>query len=146
MARFIKQTFASAGVTNILKNLKLSQAQIALRIPLALKATGLTLQAASQKAVPVDLGNLKASAFTRAASSGINTTVTVGYTARYALFVHELTEMKGKGKPRRAPSKGKYWDPQGRARAKFLQGVAQEMEPKLRGLFIKLMKRVPKGK
>lgn len=146
MARFVRQTFKSAGVTGILKNLKLNEAQIAIRIPLALKAVGLTLQASSQKAVPVDLGNLKASAFTRASSSGINTTVTVGYTARYALFVHELTEMKGKGLDRRAPSKGKYWDPQGRGRAKFLQGVANETEPALRALFIKLMRRIPKGK
>lgn len=48
------------------------------------------VQAESQKIVPVDYGPLKASAFTRI--SGKNTAkpkVTVGYTAAYAVYVHE---------------------------------------------------------
>lgn len=49
------------------------------------------------------------------------TDVIVGYTASYALHVHELVDMKLAGKPRRPPSKGRYWDPQGRAQAKFLE-------------------------
>ncbi len=52
--------------------------------------------------------------------------VIVGYTAAYALFVHESIEMKLKGQKRPKPSKGKYWDPQNRAQAKFLEQPARE--------------------
>jgi hypothetical protein len=126
------------GVKNILRNLKKSELAILLKVPIGLKAAGLMLQAASQKAVPVDTGNLKASAFTRASGSGIQTTVTVGYTAGYGLFVHELVQMKLKGKPR--PTKGRFWDPQGRGQAKFLEGPARILEPKMRALFMKIMR------
>ena len=47
--------------------------------------------------------------------------VRVGYTANYALWVHEMKGMKLKGQPRPKPKKGKYWDPQGRAQPKFLE-------------------------
>jgi hypothetical protein len=50
--------------------------------------------------------------------------VIVGYTAAYALFVHEKVEMKLAGLPR-VGGKGLYWDPQGRAQAKFLETPAR---------------------
>lgn len=56
--------------------------------------------------------------------------VVVGYTASYAMFVHENKEMKLKGKSRTG-GKGKYWDPQGRAQAKFLEEPARTMMPEL---------------
>jgi hypothetical protein len=56
--------------------------------------------------------------------------VVVGFTANYALYVHENIEMKLKGKPR-SSGKGKYWDPQERAQAKFLEGPARELEGEL---------------
>jgi len=49
--------------------------------------------------------------------------VIVGYTAKYALYVHENVEMKWKGKPRKKPAKGKYWEP---GQAKFLEQPARE--------------------
>ena len=55
-----------------------------------LKKCGLLLQRESMKIVPVDKGNLKASVFTR--SENDNTpfvVVYVGYTAAYAIYVHE---------------------------------------------------------
>ncbi len=52
--------------------------------------------------------------------------VLVGYTAAYALFVHESIEMKLKGQKRPKPHKGRFWDPQGRAQAKFLEAPARE--------------------
>lgn len=52
-------------------------------------------------------------------------TVLVGYTASYALAVHEKVEMKLAGQPRQKPRKGYYWDPQGRAQAKFLETPAR---------------------
>lgn len=51
----------------------------------------------------------------------------VGFTAAYALWVHENMEMKLKGLPRRKPAKGYYWDPQGIAGPKFLEGPAREL-------------------
>jgi hypothetical protein len=119
------------GLKAILKNLKKEEILLGARFAMGLKAAGLLLQSASQKLAPVDTGNLKASAFTRAKGVGIATTVQIGYTAGYALFVHELVQMKLKGKPRGKKkrkvrgkvivSKGLYWDPQGRAQAKFLE-------------------------
>ncbi len=56
--------------------------------------------------------------------------VVVGYTAAYALYVHENMEINPPGMilagvPRpttaRGTSQGSYWDPQGRAQPKFLE-------------------------
>ena len=53
--------------------------------------------------------------------------VIVGYTANYALHVHEMIDKEtgdprvGEGVPRRKPHKGMYWDPQGKAQSKFLE-------------------------
>jgi hypothetical protein len=54
--------------------------------------------------------------------------VIVGYTAAYAVHVHENIEMKWKGLPRQKPHKGNYWDPQGRGQAKFLEQPARELK------------------
>lgn len=61
--------------------------------------------------------------------------VIVGYTAAYALYVHEAPG-KLRGKPRGASKKGKgyrghFWDPQGRGQPKFLEQPAREKEPEL---------------
>ena len=56
---------------------------------LALRIVGLWLQRASQLLVPVEFGDLKASAFTRHEGTGWNTVVRVGYTKEYAIYVHE---------------------------------------------------------
>lgn len=50
---------------------------------------GQFLQGLSMDIVPVQTGNLKASAFTRASGKGIHTDVIVGYTAAYSVYVHE---------------------------------------------------------
>lgn len=68
------------------------------------------------------------------------TTVIVGYTAAYAIYVHERVEMKLKGQPRRKPSKGKYWDPQGRAQAKFLEEPARTLQPELARIVVEVYK------
>jgi hypothetical protein len=83
------------------------------------------------------------------------TVVIVGFTAAYALYVHERVEMKWKGLPRgqgfrrnkdgsvAVPNKilaggestthkqGFYWDPQGRGQAKFLEEPARTMSKEL---------------
>lgn len=95
---------------------------------IGLRAAGLLLQRESQGLVPVDFGLLKASAYTRAVGSGWKTEVFVGYTAAYALRVHELTAMKLRGQPRPLPSHGSYWDPRGRGQAKFLEEPARRFQ------------------
>ena len=84
-----------------------------------------------------------------------NVGVIVGYTANYALYVHELVDMKLKGKPRgsgggrntktgrfkkRTGRKGKYWDPQGKGQAKFLEQPFREMNQELYDTIFKTTK------
>lgn len=59
-----------------------------------LKKAGAFLIAKSLEIVPVDTGNLKASWFVRAEGEGFTTVVYVGYTAEYAIFVHEDLELR----------------------------------------------------
>lgn len=70
--------------------------------------------------------------------------VITGFTAAYALYVHEAVGMKLKGKPRSKPSKGKYWDPQGRGQAKYLESAARDLKDEV-GLTITkaVRKKVP---
>jgi len=71
--------------------------------------------------------------------------VIVGYTASYALAVHEKIDMKLKGQRRKGKGKkGRYWDPQGRAQAKFLETPAREKRKEML-LIIKNMYRVTGG-
>lgn len=98
------------GISAVQKAIQNRQRSKAQALAAGLKKAGLYLQAQSMKIVPVDKGNLKSSAFTRAdgflwtpgdpeaiaqvlpqfnKSSSNSIEVTVGYTASYALFVHE---------------------------------------------------------
>lgn len=110
MAR-LKQT---TGLKTVIDNLNKELGKAPGVVFAGLKAGGLHLQRESQRMVPVDTGNLKASAFTRSTMRD----VIVGYTSAYAPFVHEAP-MTLQGQPR--PTKGRYWDPQGRASSKFLE-------------------------
>lgn len=56
----------------------------------------------------------------------------VGYSAPYAMAVHEKVGMVLKGVPRPKPKKGKYWDPQGRAQAKFLEEPSRRLKNELK--------------
>ena len=65
-----------------------------------------------------------------------NVGVIVGYTASYALHVHEMVgesgrPKRGKGIKRRKPHKGMYWDPQGRGQSKFLEQPFREHQKEL---------------
>jgi len=109
------------GLKIVLGNMKDKREKYARGFGIGLKRGGLLLQRWSMLEVPVDFGFLKASAFTRADGEGFDTRVTVGYTAAYAIFVHENVAEKGRGQPRHKPSKGNYWDPPGRGKSKFLE-------------------------
>lgn len=118
------------GLNTVLANMKARQAQILQRAGDGLYLAGLHLQADSQEHVPVEFGPLKASAYTKRTGAGAATQVDVGYTAAYALYVHEKVAMKLKGQPR--PSgQGMFWDPQGRAYAKFLEEPMRRLMPTL---------------
>lgn len=82
------------GVKEVLANLRKADYVIGEGVERGLKRAGLWLQRLSQEVVPVDTGNLKNSAFTRASGKGMKTDVFVGYTAGYAVYVHEILENK----------------------------------------------------
>lgn len=139
---------AVLGVKEFQVNLKKSITELGPKVRNGLVVAGLFLQRESQLLVPVDFGVLKASAFTRASGRGLKTVVNVGYTAFYAMYVHENVEMKGKGLPRRPikfkddldwadnpdkwyANRGNYWDPAGRGQAKFLEDPARKLRPQM---------------
>lgn len=74
--------------------------------------------------------------------------VIVGYTANYALWVHESPGTL-KGKPRgakkgskRGKYRGHYWDPQGRAQPKFLEAPFRLMKDRLYAVIFQTTKRL----
>ena len=150
------QLASITGVKEVLANIKRQDAALGLKMALGLKAAGLKLQRDSQRLVPVDTGNLKASAFTRSFGSGWSSSVVVGYTASYAVFVHEASMvLKGELRPRnqvvrssptggthkRGPGyRGHYWDPQGKGQSKFLEEPARTLKIPLRNIVLRYMK------
>lgn len=108
---------------DLAKALQTNQANYLKGVHNGLKLAGLWLQRQAQQLVPVDFGNLKASAFTRDAGSDTAPMITVGFTAAYAPFVHENVAMKLKGLKRPKPHLGVYWGPHGQA--KFLEAPAR---------------------
>lgn len=118
------------GVDKVISNLRKQRRTLALGVERGIKKAALKLQRESQRLVPVNFGVLKASAFTRTRGSGWDTQAWIGYTAVYAIFVHEAVGMVLKGKPR-PKGRGKYWDPQGRGQAKFLEEPARRLRPEL---------------
>jgi len=85
------------GIPELLERLSKAKNQIADRAGVGLTYAGLFLQRESMKMVPVQTGNLKDTAFTRRFGSGLSTDVVVGFTAEYAVYVHEdLTKAHGR--------------------------------------------------
>jgi len=103
------------GVDDVIRRMKKSKIFIGKEVEAGLKRAGLFLQRESQKVVPVEFGILKNSAGTRSEGSGLSTVVTVFYTASYAVYVHERTELRH--------AQGKQ--------AKFLEGPAREKRDEL---------------
>jgi len=72
--------------------------------------------------------------------------VAVGYTANYAIHVHENLEMTLRGQPR-PRGRGNYWDPPGRGQSKFLEQPARDLGPELRRMITRgLIRGLPLGK
>ncbi len=130
-----------SGIDVIIRNLKRVDAQIARGVARGLKRGGLLLQRKSQEIVPVDKGPLKASAFTRnVGGSGFKTDIIVGYTAGYAVYVHEDLEkahgeafnIKHAEEIANAHTKAqkKMWFNRGlNQQAKFLEQPARQLKP-----------------
>jgi len=77
------------GLDEVLDNLNRRVEEIEGATMAGLLEAGMKIQAASQKRTPVDTGNLKGSAYTRKAQGGA-LSVEIGYTANYAVNVHEI--------------------------------------------------------
>lgn len=120
-----------SGIDEIIRNLGRINAQIARGVARGLKRGGLLLQKESQKIVPVDKGPLKASAFTRnVGGSGFKTDIIVGYTADYAVYVHENLEARHGAEFNAAFGKEIGAKPRGpNQQAKFLEQPARQLKP-----------------
>lgn len=122
------------GLDKVMSNFNRQVDEIQGRTVKGLYEAGLMIQAGSQKKVPVEYGFLRASAFTRIKDK-VN--VEVGFSAKYAVYVHENMEQKLKGQPR--PSGlGVYWGPQGQP--KFLESTVTELSGQLLDIIAKSAK------
>jgi hypothetical protein len=88
------------------------------------RAAALVVQRRAMQRVPIEYGNLRASAYTRPIEGGAE----VGFTAKYAVYVHENTEQKLKGK-KRPSGLGVYWGPDGQP--KFLESAVKDSQPEI---------------
>ncbi len=92
----------------VAKELKLAIGDILIDERKALLAATSYLKAESQQLTPVEFGVLRNSAFSVVFRRGNKMVGRVGYTAKYAPYVHEAP-MKLKGKARGGKRKGSYW-------------------------------------
>lgn len=134
------------GVKEVIRTIKRRKNQLSYGVEAGLQKAGNFLIGESMKKVPVEFGELIGSAYVRVKGRGFKRDVEVGYTAPYALYVHEAVGMKLKGLPRRPspPHIGRYWDPQGRAHAKFLEEPARRLLPELRRIILTESKKWPR--
>lgn len=137
MGGFLSRQFARTGKTaqqrsvegldRVMRNLNEELKGIEDRTTAGLLAAGAEVQRESQEHVPVEYGNLRGSAYTRKTPED-NLAVEVGYTADYAVYVHENMEQTLKGQER--PSGlGVYWGPQGEP--KFLERAVERLKDKI---------------
>lgn len=113
------------GIRGIIKGLRDAAKRHEKNFERGITKVGLFIQRESQLIVPVDTANLKNSAFTRKEGSGFDTVIIVGYTAEYAIYVHEDLEA--------AHAEGKT--------AKYLERVIRERRPEMREILAGEMQR-----
>ena len=125
------------GLETVMSNLNARVAEIGGGTMAGLMAAGLQVQGTAQKRVPVEYGNLRQSAYTRKAQAN-EFAVEVGFSAAYAVFVHENMDQKLKGKPR--PSGlGVYWGPEGQP--KFLESAVRDETSNILNIIVSYAKR-----
>ncbi len=109
------------GVKNAMKQFNDELVALKGRVTVAgLMAGGLIVEGEAKRRVPREYGNLVGSGYTRKHPSKPNS-VQVGFSAAYALHVHENLEQTLKGKPRKS-GLGVYWGPAGEP--KYLTNAA----------------------
>lgn len=77
------------GTAKASNDLRRRRAQFGRNIERGMLRGGTFLLDQSNRIIPVDQGNLRASGFIRHSGKGLKVIVRVGYTANYALYVHE---------------------------------------------------------
>ena len=102
-----------------------------------LLAASLLIQRRAQLKVPVEYGFLRGSAFARRSPDG-KLQVEVGFSAAYAKWVHDLTQEKLRGQPRKS-GLGTYWNP---GESQFLlKALAETRVGEIVGLIASFMRR-----
>lgn len=113
------------GIHEAQAKLRRTNRKLGEKLEQGLKKCGEFLLGKAQEVVPVDTGKLHDSGFVETEGSGWDTKVFVGFSADYAIFVHEMTHLK------HAPGK----------QAKFLEGPAREyLGPMLRTTALEVTK------
>ena len=115
------------GLNRVMSNLSRSVSKIEGATVGGLLAGGLIIQGEAQRRVPVHYGKLRASAYTRK-SPKRKEAVEVGFSAAYALWVHENLQAKLRGQPRK-DGIGVYWGPKGEPQ--FLLKAANITRPRV---------------
>jgi len=131
------------GLKNVLANLNKEIEKIQGATLKGMIKVGLAIKADAMAMTPVDVGPLRASAFSQAEMQGNRAVVRIGYTQKYAAWVHESPGTL-KGQPRAhfgktgnrskfgpqqviafggGSGKGRYWDG---GEPKFLQKAVSE--------------------
>lgn len=131
------------GVNEVLANLKWWRADAAVQFSKGLRLAGLHLLYVSQKIYcPVQTGRLRDSGYVRHTGIGFNTSVFVGYTEPYGIYVHEDTD-KRHGRAfnvayadriatARTKRQKRIWFRRGDTQqAKFLEKPAKEQRPEM---------------
>lgn len=103
---------ADADISNILKKLRTAMGDVKEGTNVGLRTLAIQIERGSKKRVPREFGGLVNSGYQK--KSG-DMQYEIGFTADYAVHVHENLEMKLKGK-KRPSGKGVYWGPAGEAR------------------------------
>jgi hypothetical protein len=115
---------AQAGVDNVVRSLNAALNSVKGLSMRGIWKGALIIRRESALRVPVEHGNLRASAFITPMGTAIQQGyVEVGFSAEYAVHVHENLQQKWRGRPRKS-GKGVYWGPRGEP--KFLENTFDE--------------------
>lgn len=111
-----------ADLDKVLANLNAEINDVKRRSMGGLMAAGRVIEDAARDLVPVHMGDLRDSSFTRPSDSNPGA-VEVGFDAGYAIVIHNDDDMKLEGEPRR-DGEGEYWGPAGTS--EFLTKAIQQ--------------------
>lgn len=107
------------GISTVMKNVERAMQKKQQGAMIGLRRGVTRMLRVAQQRVPVEYGNLRASGYVSSLKGGFE----IGFTAAYAVFVHENMEMVLRDQPR--PSGlGVYWGPNGQP--KFLESAITE--------------------